>query len=129
MILVTKCFDDGLKRFQAPLAELIIILFVIVGQAQDTATTDKTSSTQEKSESHRIQARHITDPIKVDGLLDEPVWATAEAATNFRQESPTEGAPASEKTEVRILYDNKNVYVGIRAFDSEPTKINARDLV
>ena len=49
--------------------------------------------------------------------------------TDFRQQSPTEGAPASEKTEVRVLYDNKNVYIGIRAFDSEATKINARELV
>lgn len=44
-------------------------------------------------------------------------------------EEPTEGAPASERTEVRALFDDKNLYVGIRAFDSEPTRINSRELV
>lgn len=78
---------------------------------------------------HRIRILRVTDPIKIDGRLDEPAWSQAEAATDFRQESPTEGAPASERTEVRVLYDSRNVYIGIRAFDSEPAKINARDLV
>src|SRR5690349_4554372 len=78
--------------------------------------------------SHRIRILRITEPIKIDGRLDEPAWSQAEAATDFRQESPTEGAPASEKTEVRVLYDSKNVYLGIRAYDSEPAKIKARDL-
>jgi hypothetical protein len=79
--------------------------------------------------SHRIRILRLTEPIKIDGRLDEPAWSQAEPATDFRQESPTEGAPASEKTEVRVLYDSKNIYIGIRAFDSEPAKINARDLV
>lgn len=39
-----------------------------------------------------------------------------------------EGAPASEPTEVRVLYDDKHIYIGIRAFDSEPRRINAREM-
>ena len=91
----------------------------------------KTATSQSQSENRapRIHILRISDPIKIDGHLDEPAWSQAEAATDFRQESPTEGAPASEKTEVRVLYDNKNVYLGIRAFDTEASKINARDLV
>jgi Domain of unknown function (DUF5916)/Carbohydrate family 9 binding domain-like len=88
-----------------------------------------TSQSQPESGAHRIRILCISDPIKIDGHLDEPAWSQAEAATEFRQQSPTEGAPASEKTEVRVLYDNKNVYIGIRAFDSEAARINARDLV
>jgi hypothetical protein len=86
-------------------------------------------SSSQNSGPHRIRILRISAPIKIDGHLDEPAWSQAEAATNFRQESPTEGAPASDKTEVRVLYDNKNVYIGIRAFDSEASKINARELV
>ena len=78
---------------------------------------------------HRIRILPVSDPIKIDGRLDEQAWSQAEAATDFRQESPTEGAPASEKTEVHVLCDSKNIYIGIRAFDSDPAKINARDLV
>src|SRR5262249_49345589 len=98
-------------------------------QAQQTSTTNKTQSGPSKNEAHRIHAVRISDPIKIDGRLDESAWSQAEAATEFRQESPTEGAPPSEPTEVRVLYDSRKIYMGIRAFDSQPSKINARDLV
>src|SRR5215510_8064084 len=75
----------------------------------------------------RIRATRATEPIKVDGRLDEQTWAKAEAATDFRMESPKEGAPASERTVVRVLIDDKNIYFGIYAFDSDPDKINARE--
>jgi len=78
---------------------------------------------------HRIRILRVSDPIKIDGNLDEQAWSQAEAATDFHQESPDEGAPASERTEVRVLYNNKNLYIGIRAFDKEPSRINARELV
>jgi len=57
-----------------------------------------TSQSQPQNGAHRIRILRISDPIKIDGHLDEPAWSQAEAATDFRQESPTEGAPASEKT-------------------------------
>jgi len=59
----------------------------------------------------------------VDGRVDETVWSYAEPATNFVQQQPDEGQPSTERTEVRVLYDGKNVYVGIVCFDSEPDKI------
>ena len=77
----------------------------------------------------RIRVLHITEPIKIDGKLDEPGWSQAEVATDFRQQEPNEGEPASEKTEVRLLFDEKNRYVGVHAFDSEPSRINSRELV
>src|SRR5215510_12670031 len=122
----SKRFDDGCKCFRALLSALIVILFVTVAPAQQTSTTQSESA---KNGTHRIHAVRTTEPIKIDGVLDEAVWATAEAATDFRQESPTEGAPASERTEVRVLYNSKNLYIGIRAFDDEPSRVNARELV
>ena len=85
--------------------------------------------TSDSSSTRHFRALRVTEPIKVDGRLVESAWLQAEAATGLRQEEPTEGAPASETTEVRVLYDDKNLYVGIRAFDSEPGRINARELV
>jgi len=120
-------FDDQLKRFRALLSAFGIILFLFSAGAQQSAPPNQAQA--EKTDTHRIHSLRVTDAIKIDGVLNEPAWATAESATDFRQESPIEGAPASEQTEVRVLYDNKNLYVGIRAFDSEPAKINARDLV
>jgi hypothetical protein len=98
-----------------------------VAQVRDFKPDDQNISQQSSMQtngSRRIRILQISEGIKIDGRLDAPVWSQAEAAKDFRQESPTEGAPASEKTEVRILYDIKNIYIGIRAFDSEPAKIN-----
>ena len=116
---------------------LSITLFAIVVQAQQTSTADETQSTsvkpaqipQKKAEARLIQAVRVTDAIKIDGLLDEPAWSLAQPATDFLQQQPTEGAPASERTEVRVLFDDKNIYFAIRAFDSDAAHINARELV
>src|SRR5215472_7695611 len=65
---------------------------------------------------------------RLDGTLDDPLWQLAKPITNFRQKEPREGEPATEKTEVRILYTRHAVYFGIRCFDSEPSKIIATEL-
>jgi len=63
---------------------------------------------------------------RIDGRLDDPVWALAEPVTQFRQQSPRDGDPATERTEVRIVYDDEAVYVGARMYDSEPSRIAAQ---
>jgi hypothetical protein len=60
---------------------------------------------------------------EIDGLLDDAAWALAEPISGFVQRDPDEGEPATERTEVRVLYDDGALYVGIRAYDSEPDKI------
>jgi hypothetical protein len=137
MTFALKRFDSRLKRFRALMLPLSITLFAIVAEAQQTSTIDKPqfppakpAQTPHKTiEARRIQAIRITDAIKIDGVLDEPVWALAQPATNFLQLQPTEGAPASERTEVRVLFDDKNIYFGIRAADSNAKHVNARELV
>ena len=64
-------------------------------------------------------------PPKIDGNLSDPVWAQAVPFTDFTQQSPDEGEKPSQKTEVRILYDNQGIYFGIRCFDSDPKTIVA----
>src|SRR5258707_1193237 len=73
-----------------------------------------------------VHAVRTTTPIVVDGLLSEDVWAAAPAVTTFTQRDPTEGAAPSEKTEVRIAYDDEAIYVGARLFDSQPRTIVGR---
>ena len=51
-------------------------------------------------------------PPEIDGRLDDDVWERAAKLTEFTQESPLEGAPASEDTEVYIAYDDDNIYFG-----------------
>ena len=75
-------------------------------------------------------ARHMTasDRIQLDGLLDEAVWQAAPVSSGFRQQEPDEGAPATERTEVRVVYDEATLYVGITAYDSDPDAVIARVL-
>ena len=73
-----------------------------------------------------LHASRIRDPIRIDGVLDEPAWAAAEPATQFTQLDPEEGHPVSERTEVRVLIGDDALYVGARLFDREASKISRR---
>ena len=69
---------------------------------------------------------HLTDtPITVDGMLDEAIWQTVQPITEFVQRLPQDGGIPSEKSEMRILYDNNHLYFGFTFFDSEPEKVRA----
>ncbi|MGH9730366.1 MAG: DUF5916 domain-containing protein [Candidatus Acidiferrales bacterium] len=65
---------------------------------------------------------------KLDGTLTDPLWQLAKPITDFRQQEPYEGQPATEKTEVRILYTRRAVYFGIHCYDSTPSRIVATEL-
>ena len=62
-------------------------------------------------------------PPVIDGKVTDEAWLKVEPYSTFTQTDPIEGAPASERTEVRILYDKTNLYVGVICFDSDPSKI------
>lgn len=68
-------------------------------------------------------ARRTATPPTVDGRLDDPAWQTAEALSGFRQREPREGEPATERTEVRILFDADALYLGVWLYDSDPSGI------
>jgi hypothetical protein len=65
-----------------------------------------------------VQAVLVREGIHLDGTLDEAVWLSAPAATDFRQSQPNEGQPATQRTEVRFAYDDAAIYVGARMYDS-----------
>ncbi len=67
-------------------------------------------------------------PPKIDGLLNDPVWQLAPVASGFTQRDPEEGAPATEPTEVRVLYDDEYLYIGFKCYDREPERIVARQM-
>jgi len=73
-----------------------------------------------------IHAVRLTAPITIDGVLNEPVWHQAEPVTNFIQSDPVQGAAPSQKTEVRVAYDDKAFYIGARMWDTAPDSIIAR---
>ena len=68
-----------------------------------------------------LEARRATGPITLDGTLDEADWTRADSTRGvFYQSIPNQGVPASERTVVRILYDDDHLYVGAIMYDSRP---------
>ncbi len=68
------------------------------------------------------QAVRVEHPPRLDGTIDDPVWQQAAPITQFRQREPYEGQPATEKTEVRMVYTRDEIYFGISCFDSASSK-------
>jgi hypothetical protein len=65
-------------------------------------------------------AREVSAPIAVDGRLDDDAWLGAQTLSGLVQREPLEGTPVSERTEVRILYDEEALYVGAWLYDGRP---------
>ena len=69
------------------------------------------------------EAVRATGTIQIDGRLNEATWAAAFVIDRFVQQRPNPGAPVSERTEVRLLYDDENLYVGAEFYDRNPSGI------
>ena len=76
----------------------------------------------------RLRAVRTTGPITLDGALDEASWAEAPVANGFIQNDPHEGNPATYDTDVRVLYSDDALYVGVFARDDDVSKIVVNDL-
>ena len=76
-----------------------------------------------------VRTFHVTRtprPPVIDGKLTDEVWSTAEVLSQFTQQDPDEGQPATERTEIRLLYDDQALYVGAHMFDREATRVSRR---
>jgi hypothetical protein len=70
----------------------------------------------------------VTSPIQIDGLLEEAVYASTPSISDFIQNDPHEGAPATQKTELWIFFDQNNVYVTARCWESQPERMVANEM-
>ncbi len=75
-----------------------------------------------------VEAVRTDAPPRIDGVPDDETWKTAPVIDQFVQQDPKEGAPATERTEVRLLYDEGHLYIAVRAFDSQPSTIVATEM-
>jgi hypothetical protein len=76
----------------------------------------------------KLPATRVTGPVVLDGRLDEAAWAGAPIARGFIQNDPREGQPATYDTEVRMVYDDAALYIGVFARDDEPHGIIISEL-
>ncbi|NNL79482.1 MAG: carbohydrate binding family 9 domain-containing protein [Flavobacteriaceae bacterium] len=66
------------------------------------------------SQNKSVTVKYISETITLDGVLNEPAWATADIATNFWQYFPTDSLQATQQAEIKMLFDDTNLYVGIK---------------
>jgi hypothetical protein len=89
----------------------------------EPAPTSKASPAQPipaRGERPSAIAIKTTEPVKMDGVLDEAAWATAPVIDQFVQQEPQEGQPATDRTEVRVLYNTGHLYIGVKAYSTLP---------
>jgi hypothetical protein len=72
---------------------------------------------------HTLHTIRVTEKVTVDGNLNDGAWAKVPVEWDFTQRDPIEGKEPSERTELRIIYDDTSIYFGVRLFDHEPQKI------
>lgn len=80
------------------------------------------------SQPDKCGALCITSPITLNGVLDEPAWSKVAHISNFTQRELDENAPATERTEVAVLFSQTALYIGVWCFDREPDQIIAQKM-
>ncbi len=103
-----------------------------VHPAGDPATTSGPSRVSSRDYSRRerymLPAVRVDQTPRIDGTLDEAVWQKAAVIGDFVQQEPREGAPASERTKVRVMYDSRSLLIGVHAFDGQPSALVATEM-
>lgn len=92
-------------------------LFVLLAIAIDAAPQNNSVITRSAN------VTSISEPIAIDGILSESVWTSAPKIGDLIQRQPDTGRPPSERTDVTLLRDEDNLYVGVYAYDAEPNRI------
>lgn len=100
-----------------------------IASATVIAFCTSTSAAQQQIRSpDNIVSAFATAPLHLDGHLDESIWTVTDSITDFRQREPAVGEPGTEVTVLKVVRDRDALYVGIRAFDRDPTSIRATQL-
>ncbi len=109
----------------------VCLLVVVIGcagaaSAQDGATTSVVSRVA--ADNVTVRAFRVQSPLRIDGRLEEEVYRTIVPISDFIQQEPDEGQPATERTEAWILFDEVNLYICARNWDSHPEREVANEL-
>lgn len=122
----------GLPRMLIPLLLVAGCVFLpTAGRAQGSAdpTSPQNGAIDVEAIARPVGSAMRTDEaVLVDGHLNEAVWANAPVMGGFIQSQPDRGMPATEPTEVRIVYDDDRLYIGVIAFDVSPELAVIRSL-
>ena len=107
---------------------LAVALAAAPGSAQEGPTDRSATTVRDDEGGITIQAVRLTEPLELDGALEEAVYGRLDPASGFIQQDPDNGTPATEDTQVWVLYDDRNLYVTVRALDSRPERMVANEM-
>ena len=110
---------------RAWLAVACIVAASTTAVAADAASTSQIPAPDGRRTVTAVETRGA---ITLDGALDEAAWRTAEPATDFVQAEPHEGQPATERTDVRLVFDRDALYVGVVCQDATPNGLIINDI-
>lgn len=99
----------------SPLVRIVLLLSLLLAQRLLDASAQADALT--------LVATPVAEQIIIDGILTEAAWQSADPIDTLRQREPDVGAPASEGTEVRVLYSKYQLYIGVICFDTNPEAI------
>ena len=97
------------------------LLVIVLSAASAGASSASTTTNRVAEAAEALEAPFL------DGIVEDSVWSTAQVITDFVQAEPYEGEPATEKTEVRLLYDKTHLYLGVICYDTDPGGIIVTD--
>jgi hypothetical protein len=104
----------------------IFFIFCVVPSVLTAQNAPAHPTSSDTTRQRVAVASRRTGEIHLDGKLDEPAWQAAQPATDFMESYPKPRERAHDQTEVRVLYDDAALYVGVRMFDSHPDSIAAQ---
>jgi uncharacterized protein DUF5916/cellulose/xylan binding protein with CBM9 domain len=99
-----SCLNILLQSDTKPKARLFWVTLLVLSSSSIFSQTEPRSFT----------VKLISQSIVADGVLDEPIWQTAESVNDYWQYFPSDSVKAQQQSEIKILYDDKNLYVGIK---------------
>lgn len=104
---------------------VFVLMSALAGTAR-AATAATETATTDRNAHPPIEVIRLSEAVNVDGVLSEAVWQNGSAITRFTMRDPIEGIEPSERTEVRVAYDEDAIYIGARMYDSRPDSIVGR---
>ena len=110
------------------LSFLLCLAHAAVAAAQTGAGAGPAIVARTAPDTVTVRAVRVDKPLKIDGRLDEEVYGSVEAISGFIQQEPREGEPATERTDAWILFDDANLYICARNWDSHPEREIANEL-
>jgi hypothetical protein len=97
-----------MKRIFSTILFIFVLLPILFGQ---------------DPEKKQYTATMITNPPVINGVLDDEAWQSGTWAGDFTQNQPFSGRPETQRTEFKILFDDNNLYVAIKAYDTSPDSV------